>query len=160
MERHASVPALTEFSHVPEVCPRCDGSSPCQVCVQQRKRAWRLVEVEGLSCEQAAARMRLTEARVGVLVARERDRLELKRYRKNFVAVASAREILDQELARNPELTLAEVSHWVGVSQINLERQLGYAPNKNGQLQGRIGIAAASRLMLALGRAPHELDGC
>ena len=128
--------------------------------MQQRKRAWRLVDVEGLSCEQAAARMRLSQARVGVLVAQERDRLELKRYRKNFVAVASAREILDQELARNPELTLAEVSHWVGVSQINLERQLGYAPKQNGQLQRRIGIAAASRLMLALGRAPRELDGC
>jgi transposase len=130
------------------------------VCVQQRKRAWRLVEVDGLTCEQAAARMRVSPARAGVLVAQERDRLELKRHRKNFVAVACAREILDRELARNPELTLAEVSHWVGVSQIDLERQLGYAPKKNGQLQRRVGIAAASRLMLALGRAPRELDGC
>ena len=160
MERHAPVPTLTEVSHVPEVCPRCDRSSPCQACAQQRKRAWRLVDVDGLTCEQAAARMRLSEAQVGVMVAQERDRLELRRYRKNFIAVSSAREILEQELARNPELTLAEVSHWVGVSQINLERQLGYAPDKNGQLQRRIGIAAASRLMLALGRAPRELDGC
>jgi predicted DNA-binding protein (UPF0251 family) len=160
LERHASVPTVTEIGHVPEGCPRCDSWSPCQVCVQRRKHAWRLVVVEGLSCEQAAARMRLSRARVGVLVAQERDRLELKRYRKNFIPVASAREILDQELARNPELTLAEVSHWVGVSRIDLERQLGYAPKRNGQLQQRIGIAAASRLMLALGRAPRELDGC
>ena len=158
MERHAA--ALSEISHAPEDCPRCDGSSPCQVCVQQRKRAWRLVDVDGLSCEQAAARMRLSQARVRGLVAQERDRLELKRYRKNFIPVASAREVLDEELARNPELTLAEVSHWVGVSQINLERQLGYAPKRDGQLQRRIGIAAASRLMLALGRAPRDLDGC
>ena len=40
------------------------------------------------------------------------------------------------------------------MQQIDLDRQLGYEPGKNGRKQRHIGIPAASRLVIALGHAP------
>ena len=70
------------------------------------------------------------------------------------------RAFLERELERNPGLTRAELAHYLNMQQIDLDRQLGYEPGKNGRKQRHIGIPAASRLVIALGRAPHELDGC
>ena len=46
------------------------------------------------------------------------------------------------------------------MQQIDLDRQLGYEPHRSGRRQRKVGIEAASRLVIALGRAPRELDGC
>ena len=70
------------------------------------------------------------------------------------------RAFVERELERDPGLTRAELAQFLGMRQIDLDRQLGYEPGKNGSMQRHIGVAAASRLMIALGRAPHELDGC
>jgi hypothetical protein len=48
----------------------------------------------------------------------------------------------------------------MGISQADFDRAFGYAPAKRGAKQTRVGIATASRLVRALGRAPYELDGC
>jgi hypothetical protein len=63
-------------------------------------------------------------------------------------------------MAREPELTRAEVARRMDLRQADFDRQLGYTPGKGGKAQQRIGIPAASRLTLALGRDPHELEGC
>jgi hypothetical protein len=94
------------------------------------------------------------------LVEDERDRLELEKYRLDSIPVARARAFLERELARDPGLTRAEVAHRMGVRQADFDRAFGYAPAKHGALQTRVGIATASRLVRALGRAPYELEGC
>ena len=140
--------------------PRCNGGGRCASCAQRRKRAWRLVIVEGLSCEEAAARMGLTPEQVRLLVVQERDRQDLARYRLNMIPTARVRAFLEREQLRDPRLTRAEVAHYLDMKQIDLERQLGYEPGKNGRRQRTVRVEAASRLVIALGRAPHELDGC
>jgi hypothetical protein len=141
-------------------CSWCTCGATCRSCAQRRKHAWRLVEKLGLTYEQAGDRMRLTPARVRLLVAQERDRLDLKRYELNQIPTERVRAFLERELERNPGLTRAELAHYLNVRQIDVDRQLGYEPGRTGRKQRHIGIPAASRLVIALGRAPHELDGC
>ena len=93
------------------------------------------------------------------LVVHERDRRDLGRYKLDSIPTERVRAFLERELAREPELTHAEVARWLGITQADLHRQLGYATG-NKRPQQRIGIPAASRLAIALGRAPNELDGC
>jgi hypothetical protein len=143
-----------------EACSRCNGGGTCASCAQRRKRAWRLVTVEGLSYGEAAARMRLTPEQVRLLVAQERDRQDLAHYRLNVVPTERVRAFLEREQKRDPRLTRAEVAHYLDMKQIDLDRQLGYEPGKNGRRQRNVRVEAASRLVIALGRAPHELDGC
>lgn len=112
-----------------------------------------------LTDEQAGRRMGLTPARVRLLVSQEEDRLELARYKQDSIPAARIREFVERELQRQG-LSRAELAHYVEMKQIDLERQLGYGLGKNGRRQQRIGIPAASRLVIALGRAPIELEGC
>ncbi|MGA2015208.1 MAG: hypothetical protein ABSH51_32420 [Solirubrobacteraceae bacterium] len=166
MARHPRPPARQQPAALATTTPaftsclRCERGGMCRSCAQRRKHAWRLTTVNGLSVEQAAQRMRLTPGRVRVLAAQERDYQELKRYKLDLIPTARVRAFLERELARQPELTRAELAHYLNMCQIDLDRQLGYEPGKNGRRQRHIGIPAASRLVLALGRAPHELDGC
>jgi len=104
--------------------------------------------------------MQVTPGQARLLVAQERDRQDLKRYKLNMIATERVRAFLEREQERNPGLTRAEVAHYLDMTQIDLERQLGYKARKNGRRQRRVSIEAASRLVIALGRDPHELDGC
>ena len=143
-----------------ETCSRCNGGGTCASCAQRRKRAWRVVTVEGLSYEEAAARMRLTPEQVRLLVSQERDRQDLARYRLNVIPTERVRAFLEREQQRDPRLTRAELAHYLDMKQIDLDRQLGYELGKNGRRQRNVRVEAASRLVIALGRAPRELDGC
>lgn len=138
----------------------CDGRGMCRSCAQLRVRAWRLVMRDGLTEAEAAGRMGLTIAHARLLLAQEHDSRELKALRQNWVDTAAVRTLVDKELQRDPEVTRSEVAHWLNMRQIDFDRQLGYRPGKNGRVKRRIGIPAASRIVIALGRAPHELDGC
>jgi hypothetical protein len=141
-------------------CSRCaKHGRACPSCVQRRHRAWRLVDVEQLTVEVVAERMGLAVPAVRSLVAEERDRRDLRRYKLDSIPTARVRAFLERELERDPELTRAEVAHWMNMRQADFDRQLGYALAK-GRRQQRVGVPLASRLTLALGRAPHELEGC
>ena len=141
-------------------CPRCADGGTCRSCAQRRKHAWRLVEQRGLSFERVAARMRLTPGQVRLLVFRERDYQELKRFRLDLIPTERVRALIDRELERDPLLSRAELSVWMDMPQIEFDRRVGYAPGKDGRRQRRIGIELASRIVIALGRAPVVLDGC
>jgi len=142
-------------------CPRCAQLGRiCRSCTQRRRIAWRLVDEQGQTIDHAATRLRLTTAQVRWLVEDERDRQELEKYRLDTIPVTRARTFLEHELARNPELTRAEVAHRMGIHRADFDRAFGYAPTKHGAMQTRVGIATASRLVRALGRAPNELEGC
>lgn len=141
-------------------CSRCADGGTCRSCAQRRKHAWRLVEERGLSYELAAARMRLTPAQVRLLVLRERDHQELQRFKLDLIPTERVRALIDGELARDPFLSRAELAVWMEMPQIELDRRVGYAQCKDGRRQRRIGIELASRIVIALGRAPMDLDGC
>jgi hypothetical protein len=144
-------------------CARCEETGrACNACVQRRHRAWKLVDREGRTIDEAAVVMHLPAAAARVLVAHERDRRDLAAYRINSIPTARARALVEEEMERDPSLTRAEVAHRMNMSQADFDRQLGYAAAKktNGAKQQRVGIPLASSLTLALGRAPHELEGC
>jgi hypothetical protein len=141
-------------------CARCAYGGSCRSCAQRRRHAWRLVEQRGLSYERAAERMRLTPAQVRLLVFRERDYQDLKRFRLDLIPTARVRALIDRELERDPFLSRAELAVWMEMPQIELDRRVGYALDKDGRRQRRIGIELASRIVIALGRAPVDLEGC
>ena len=104
--------------------------------------------------------MQLTPGRVRLLVAQERDRKDLEQYKIKMIEAELVRAFLQRELERNPDLTKAKVASYLNMKEIDLDVQLGYKPGRNGRPQRKVGVEAASRLVIALGRAPHELDGC
>jgi DNA-directed RNA polymerase specialized sigma24 family protein len=53
--------------------------------VQRRSRAWRLVDVDGVSVQEAASRMKLPPGQVRRLVALHRDALELKSFKQDSI---------------------------------------------------------------------------
>jgi hypothetical protein len=130
--------------------------------VQRRSRAWRLVDIDGLSAQEAAMRMKLSPGEVRRLVALHRDALELKALKQDSIPVARLRAFFDAELARQPGLTRAEVARRLQISQSDLDRRLGYRATKHSAAPDmrRVGIQQAGETVRALGRAPHELEGC
>jgi len=138
----------------------CDGRSTCRPCRRRRSRAWDLIEVKGVSYEQAAQLMRLTPEQVRLVLDKERDRRDLKSYELNRITCENLNAFVQHEMERDPELTVPELAHRLDMRQIDLERQLGRKPGKNGKLQRHVDVATASRIVIALGRAPRELDGC
>ena len=141
-------------------CSRCADGGTCRSCAQRRKHAWRLVEQRGLSYERTAERMRLTPAQVRLLVFRERDYQDLKLFKLDLIPTERVRALIDRELERDPFLSRAELAVWIDMPQIELDRRVGYAADKDGRRQRRIGIELASRIVIALGRAPVDLEGC
>jgi predicted DNA-binding protein (UPF0251 family) len=134
----------------------------CRACVQRRNRAWRLVDVDGLSVKEAAARMELGPGQVRRLVALHRDALELNALKQDSIPVARLRAFFEAELARQPGLNRAEVARRLQISQSDLDRRLGLSATKNSADAGkrRVGIQQAGEVVRALGRAPRELEGC
>jgi hypothetical protein len=127
--------------------------------VQRRRRAWSLVRERGETAEKAAAIMGLSPARVLELVAREADRRELRSLRCDSIPVQLTRSLVEDALARDPDLTIGEIAHWLDMPQADFERAfLGRA--RDGRTKRRVNVSGASRLMIALGRAPNELPGC
>ena len=146
----------------PPLCPRCAGTWTCRACAQVRQRAYRLVHAERFGVEDTAARMGLSAALVRRLEKLHGEWLELTRLKLDSIPARCARDFLEAELRRRPGLTRAAVARRMGITQSELDRMVGYASTANSRpaAERRIGIAAASRLARALGRAPHELEGC
>jgi predicted DNA-binding protein (UPF0251 family) len=134
----------------------------CRACVQRRSRAWRLVDVDGLSVENAAAQMGLRPVQVRRLVALHRDVSELKALKQDSIPVARLRTFFEAELARQPGLTRAEIARRLQISQSDLDRRIGLSATKNSAQtdKRRVGIQQAGEVVRALGRAPRELEGC
>jgi len=103
--------------------------------------------------------MGLDPERVRELVAYESDRQELEHFKCDSIPVAMTRAVIAQTLADDPDLTLADIARWLDMRQADFERAfLGKC--KGGRPKGRVNVTSASRLMIALGRAPNELPGC
>jgi hypothetical protein len=118
-----------------------------------------LVSEQGETVEAAAVIMGLSPASVRELVVQEADRRELRSLRCDSIPVQLTRSVVEDVLARDPDLTIGEISHWLDMRQADFERVF-LGKSRGGRPKRRVGVSSASRLMIALGRAPNELPGC
>ena len=143
-----------------ESCPRCVASGrTCPSCVQRRRRAWSLVVERQESLETSAGILGLDQEHVRELVAAEQERRELRGLRCDSIPVERTQAVIADTLARDPHLTIADVARWLEMAQADFERAF-LGRGRKGLAKRRVNVASASRLMIALGRAPNELEGC
>ena len=109
--------------------------------------------------ERVATIMGLTADRVNALVVEESHRRELGDLRCDSIPVELTRAVVEQVLARDPTLTIADMARWLEMAQADFERAF-IGKSKTGRPKRRVSVSSASRLMIALGRAPNELPGC
>lgn len=144
-----------------EACERCAATGrTCASCVQRRRYAWSLVTERDETVETAGRIMGLEPDLVRELVAQENDRRELNRLRCNSIPVHRTQSVIAAALARDPELTIGEIAHWLEMPQADFERAFLGRGRGPSQVKRSVNVANASRLMIALGRAPNELEGC
>ena len=143
-----------------KACARCLACGrACPSCVQRRRYAWTLVNERGETFEAVAAIMKLAPERVRELVDEEADRRELRSLRCDSIPVALTRSAVQEALARNPDLSIGEIAHWLDMRQADFERAF-LGKTRDGRPKQSVSVSSASRLMIALGRAPNELPGC
>jgi len=144
----------------PQACSRCrEFGRTCPSCVQRRLRAWSLVNDQGESLESAGVIMDLSPDRVRELVGQESARRELDGLKCDAIPVQLTRAAITETLARDPDLTIGRIAGWLEMRQSDFERAY-LGKSKDGRPKGRVSVSSASRLMIALGRAPNELPGC
>jgi hypothetical protein len=93
------------------------------------------------------------------LVAAEQDRRELRSLRRDSIPIQRTRSVIAEALARDPDLTIADLARWMEMAQADFERAF-LGKGRDGRPKRRVNVGNASRLMIALGRAPNELEGC
>jgi hypothetical protein len=69
-------------------------------------------------------------------------------------------EAIAQALRHDPHLTLSQIARWLDMHQSDFQRLYLDDKNPGGHPNKRVHVTSASRLMIALGRAPNELPGC
>ena len=103
--------------------------------------------------------MGLSPERAHALVYEEDHRRELRTLKCDSIPVELTRSVVEQALARDPDLRIADMARWLDMAQADFERAF-IGETKTGRPKRRVHVANASRLMIALGRAPNELPGC
>jgi len=111
------------------------------------------------SLERAARLLGLERERVRELVAAEQDRRELRSLRCDSIPVQRTQAVIADALARDPDLTVADIARWMEMPHADFERSF-LGKGRDGTPKRRVNVSSASRLMIALGRAPRDLDGC
>jgi hypothetical protein len=151
---------VTVLETTSQVCPRCvETGRTCPSCVQRRRYAWSLVNERGETFETAGRIMMLAPERVRQLVDHETDRRDLERFRCDSIPVELTRAVIAEELAHDPDLTISRIAGWLEMCQSDFERSF-LGKNKHARPKRRVNVSNASKLMIALGRAPNELPGC
>ena len=152
-------------------CKRCQENprSPCVACTQRRRRAMRLLEDDGLTVAQIAERMRLTIPRVERLLEEEAQHRDLQQYVCDSVPTALLRDLIRQRQLEDPALTKTAIAERAGYSsRLALLRAVGLEPTARKVRSGKVhpptlrttvDVAVASRIVRALGYAPHEIPG-
>jgi hypothetical protein len=142
-------------------CPQCLAlDATCRRCAQHGALAVRWLR-DGLTVQVVARRLRLTRERVLRLVEEALDRKSLREYRNQRPRVEDARMFIELALARDEELTRAEIARRMKppMHPADFDHAFGYA-KASVRAGEHVSVPVGSRLMLALGRDPRELPGC
>ena len=142
-------------------CPQCLAlDATCRRCTQHGALALRWMH-DGLTVRVIARRLRLTPERVRRLVEEALDRKRVREYSNQRPLLADARMFIELALARDEELTRAEIARRMKppMHPADFDRTFGYA-KASVRAGEHVSVSVGDRLMLALGRDPRELPGC
>ena len=114
---------------------------------------------QGESLETASSVLGLSPEGIDELVLAEEDRRELRSLRCDSIPVHRTQAVVAAALERDPHLTIADIARWMEMAQADFERAF-LGRGRAGRPKRRVNVASASQLMIALGRAPNELEGC
>jgi hypothetical protein len=128
-----------------------------------------LHEENGLSVEQIAEKMRLAIPRVERLLEEEAQYRDLQQFVCDSVPTALLQDLIRRRQREDPALTKTAIAERAGYSSLlGLLRAVGLEPTarkvRGGNehpptLRTSIDVAVASRIVRALGYAPHEIPG-
>jgi hypothetical protein len=131
------------------------------------RHALKLTEQQGLTVEQAAAKMGLTVGKVRRLIESELDRRDLANYRCDKVPVEEIQRLVGEREAVDPTLNHAKIARLANFkSRIHFERALGYAPHSATTKRGKhypakyaesIDVHTAGVIVRELGIAPRDV---
>ena len=133
---------------------------------RRRRRALALRERSGLRDEQIAARLDVTVERARRLIEEAEQLRDLQQYKCDSIPVGPIRELLQRRLQEDPTLSQARVAEEMDTDRIELLRAVGLQPTASrlvrgerraGKLRRKITVEMASRIVKALGVAPHEV---
>lgn len=158
MERGPARLALSAEEAVDD-CERCAETRTCPSCIQRRRYAWAMVNEGGESVEHVAMLMGIAPERMRALLDEESHRRELASLKCDSIPVELTRSAIERALARDADLSIADLARWLEMTQADFERAF-VGKSKTGRPKRRVSVSSASRLMVALGRAPNELPGC
>jgi hypothetical protein len=111
--------------------------------------------------------MDLPVGKVMRLIERERDRLDLAKYRCDAVPVGEIQRLVEERKTQDPTLNHAKIARLAKYkSRIHFERVLGYAPHSATTKRSKhyparysttIDVHTAGVIVRELGIAPHEV---
>jgi hypothetical protein len=151
-------------------CDWCATHGPdgCPSCVVRARKAVRL-RAKGWTPAQTAADMGISVARVERLLEQHDDREELKALACNEIPNERVRQLFERRKREDSTFTIARLADLAGFScSSHVERDLGYMPTSPTTTKGRyypgkikttIRVKNASRLVLAMGYVPAEVEG-
>jgi hypothetical protein len=148
-----------------EVCIGCgwcethiDGF--CPECARSRRRAVHLRDQQGLRLAEIAERMATSQHRATRLLEQADQALDLERFKLDTIPTAALQQLFERRRIEDPTITEASVARAAKMQRIDLRRALGRSPAKGSDCaQEHVTVAVASRIVKALGVAPHEIDG-
>jgi len=139
----------------------------CAACASRRReRALALRETDGLSDEQVAARLDVTVERARRLIEEAEQLRDLERYKRDSIPVEPIRALFERRLEEDSTLNQTRVAKLARTDRIELRRAIGLSPTASrivdgklrpGKLRSEITVEMASRIVQALGVAPHEV---
>lgn len=134
---------------------------PCPECERARRQAVRLRDDQGLCLPEIATRLGASEPRAGRLLEEADQALDLQRFKLDTVPVATLRAVFERRNSEDPSLTEASIARAAKIHRIDLRRALGRSAPKNRPTatQQQVTVALASKVVVALGIAPHEIEG-
>lgn len=165
----ATVSATTQLDQRAVRCRRCQTrqGGVCPACASRwRQRALALRETDGLSDEQIAARLDVTVERARRLIEEAEQLRDLERYRRDSIPVEPIRALFERRLQEDSTLNQTRVAKLARTDRIELRRAIGLSPTASrvmdgelrpGKLRTEITVEMASRIVQALGVAPHEV---
>jgi AraC-like DNA-binding protein len=124
---------------------------------------------DGLTDAQIATRMGLTLPRVRRLLEEETQYRDLQQYVCDSVPAAMLQDLIRRRQHEDPALSTQEIATRAGYkSRLALQRAVGLEPTarkvRGGKvyppkLETTVEVAIASKIVRALGFAPHEIPG-